>query len=326
MLRHRLTSSPPAAALRKFTRRGERYFYHHQETDNPSDADCRSGLSAPTLFYRRAADGNHYASVEASLPKILYGNNIRILDQTDLREALDSLSVFASAQFGIQFNALTADVARVDFCFNFMVGEERLHAYLFAASEAEPPRLKRRVIGKIETVEFANKRRKVYLYDKSREVEMLFRKGKTTKDVSVMAQGGLLRLEARFNKLDAVEHLARKQLLLPDRRAQTLLTLDAAKTVLTNALESFGLRHAPVETRDARVLRLQEAYGYGSKFQRLIGFMRLCEIYGNEKVVKLGIIKPSAYYRQKTELKDAGALIFSDYHSTLPALTLEVNQ
>ncbi len=293
-------SPPPKSALLKFRWQNARAYY--RVGDN---------TYSPTLFYFAAPDGKHYLSIEASLPKIIFGNNVQVLNESQLKESLKQSGAFASEHFGVPFNAFAANVGRVDSCYNFSVGENRIYSYLQAASEAEPAHLKRRLIGKIETVEFFNKSRKIYCYDKSRETANLCRKGKATAETLERARG-ILRLEARFSSTEVVKQLAFKQFNLSDYTAQTLLNFDIAKKVLTNAVEALSL-HEPVVSIDTRVDKLQEVYGYSSKFQRLTGFIRLCDIYGYQKLLALSVMKPSAYYKQRGEVRAAGALIFSSY-------------
>jgi hypothetical protein len=302
---------PSERALRKFTRQGKRAFYRVGDGSSYS----------PTLFHFVAPDGVQYISAEASLPKFIFGDNVQMLATgADLNRALGAVEEFASEHFGVAFNAHTANVGRIDFCYNFSVGEERIFSYLQAAAEAEPAFLKRRIIGKIETVEFFNKSRKIYCYDKSRETANLLKKGKATQETLERARG-ILRLEARFNTTGAVKQLALTQFGLPDYTAQTLLDFDIAEKVLTNAIESFCL-HEPIVNIDSRIDKLREFYGYGPRLQRLAGFLRLCDAYGYQKVLALGIIKPSAYYKQRNEVRAAGALVFSAYCSTLPPLMM----
>ena len=304
------SSPPPKSALLKFKWRNARAFYRVAGEDY-----------SPTLFYIGANDGKHYLSVQASLPKLLYGNNVQMLNEAQLTTALKQVSAFASKHFAVPFNAFTANVGRVDFCYNFGVGEERIYSYLQAASEAEPAHLKqRRIIGKIETVEFSNKFRKIYCYDKSRETAQLLKNDKATLETLERARG-ILRLEARFSSTQAVKQLAIKKFHLTDYTAQSLLNFDIAKRVLTDAVEELSL-HEPVVNIDSRIDKLQKAYGYSSKLQRLAGFLRLCDIYGHQKLLTLGVMKSSAYYKQRGEVRAADALIFSSYPSTLPPLVV----
>lgn len=300
--------SPPLAegVLSKFIRRGERTFYRTTDTKY-----------SPTLFHRRADDGKYYSSIELSLPKLYFGNNIQTLKKSDLEPALLMVSEFASDHFGFEFDALTANIGRIDFQYNFLVGEDRVYAYLKAASEAEPNYLKRRIIGKIETVDFFHKSRKITLYDKFREAQNQFNKGKISKETLEMARG-TLRLEVRFGTTETVKDMGRR-FNLKNIQAQTILDFDIAKSILTAAIESLCL-NKPIITVDDRINKLQQKYGFSSRLQRLVGFLTLCDTFGATKLITLGVMKNSAYYKHRKEILDADALIFSNFTSQLPAL------
>jgi len=295
--------------LQKFRWRNERYYFRDTASAN-----------SPCLFYYPARDGKYYLSIEASLPKILFGHNLTVLNQAEITEALQILSSLATAYFGVDFDAFSASVGRIDFCINFDVGAERIYAYLRSATEARPQRLKRRIIGKIETVEFFNKQRKIYLYDKARQSQFLLRKDKIPPDVAASASG-LIRLEARFSNPVVIQRLVVDHLNLTDRASRTILNSSVAKKVLSEALTQFEL-DKPIIMVDRRVETLQKFYGYGSKLQQLLGFMQLCDLYGQDNLISRGVVKRSAFYQHIKDLRRAGALIYTTYHSSLPALSI----
>lgn len=310
VLRQSSRSPLPEKALKNFVWRGERYSYR-------GDA---AGQNPPCLFYTPSRDGKFYLSVEASLPKLLYGHNLIVLTDAEIARALQKLSRVATEQFQTDFNALTASVARVDFCANFDVGADRIYAYLKAATGASPAHLKLRVIGKIETVEFFNDQRKIYLYDKRKQSAILLKAGKISAQAAAASEG-VLRLESRFRNPVAVERLVVAKLNLPNRTAQTVLSSIVAKKVLSDALASFEL-DKPVATVDHRIEKIRNYYGFGMRLQQLLGFLQLCDYYGQANLVSLGIIKRSSYYECIKQLRLANALIYTTYHSSLPALSL----
>lgn len=298
-----LVQSPlPADNFSKFTRKGEQAFYRDNNLDY-----------SPTLFCRRTPAGKTCLSVQGSLPKLLYGHNVKMLSKSELGKALKILQKFAATHFGIPFDIYKANVRRIEYCYNFSVGEDLIYSYLYAAAEADPPHLKRRLFGKIETVEFANDSRKIYCYDKGREVE-----NEEINDEIVEAARGVLRLEVRYNSTEAVK-LLKKQLNLPDIQVRTLLKFSLAKSILKSGVKTLGL-HKTVIPFDQRLFKLKNKYGYGSKFHRLAGFLYLCGIFGYDKLIDIGIMKRSAYYKHSKELADADALVFSNYYTKLKKL------
>lgn len=296
----------PANEFSNFTRKGARSFYRDVNLDY-----------SPTLFCRHTPDGKYYLTAQASLPKLIYGHNVKMLNKSALKNALQILQEFATTRFGVPFDVYKANVRRVEYCYNFPVGDDLIYSYLYAASEAEPPRMYRRMFGKIETVEFANDSWKIYCYDKGCEADHQLKKEKIS-DETVKAARGILRLEVRYNDTEAAKLLS-KQLKLPDTQAHTLLNFKVAKLVLKSAVKALGL-HERVIPFDQRLLKLKKEYGYGTRFHRLAGFLYLCGIFGFDKLVDIGVMKRAAYYKQRKEVMDAGALVFSNHHTTLPAL------
>lgn len=312
LLRQEIESRPRQTVLNKFVRRGEQ---HYSFKDAASE-------NSPHLFFRSAPDGRRYLSVEVSLPKLLFGHNLRLLTEAELRAALNKLSRFASERFDVEFDARAALVGRVDYCANFDVGEDKIHAYLQAAMEARPPCLKRRAIGKLETVEFFNSGRKIYLYDKNRQSTALLKRKRISTETAETARG-LIRLETRFGNPVAIERMLVGRLHLPDRSATTVLNFTVARTALSEALGGFEL-HKPVGTIDQRIEKLQTfCGGYGRKFQQLLGFIQLCDYFGQDNLLARGIVKRASFYRYINDLRRAGALVFTTYHSPLPGLTVK---
>lgn len=297
------------SVLRKFFRHGEHHIYGGED-----DSVERHN---PRLIYYSGAHAGHYLSVQASLPKVLYNTNLRVLTDGEIDEALSIVSDYVLRETHAGFNPWTANVGRVDYCFNFQVGEERIFPYLRAAMEATPAHLKRRVIGNIETVDHYNKSRKLTLYAKKREVERQMKLGRVT-EKDVKAADGVLRIEARFTAAGAVKGL-REKLGLANRTAQSLLRCRIAEHVLTGMLNELELDQA-IASKAERFDRLRDCFGFGPKFQRLIGFMTMCEVYGAENLVRLDIVERASFYEQRRALQQARSWVWSPLTETLPGL------
>jgi hypothetical protein len=99
LLQQAVCSPLPKKALESFVWRGERYSYREAGA---------AGENPPCLFYTPSRDGKFYLSVEASLPKLLYGHNLTVLTDAEITQALQKISDFATRQFRWVFNALTA--------------------------------------------------------------------------------------------------------------------------------------------------------------------------------------------------------------------------
>lgn len=299
------------SVLRKFFRRGDHHIYGGEE----ASAERHN----PRLIYYSGAHAGHYLSVQASLPKILYNTNLRVLTDEEIDHALSIVSDYVLRETHAGFDARAANVGRVDYCFNFQVGEEKIFPYLRAAMEATPAHLKRRVIGNIETVDHYNKSRKLTIYAKKREVERQMKLGRAT-ERDVEAADGLLRIEARFTAAGAVKGL-REKLGLADRTAQSLLRCQIAEHVLTRMLNELELNQS-IASKTERFDRLRHRFGFSPKFQRLIGFMTMCEVYGAENLVRMDIVKRASFYEQRRAMQQARAWVWSPMPETLPGLRI----
>ena len=309
----RAYASPLAkSTLRRFYKRGDYFILGN-------DAEHEEGYK-PRLIYNSAAYGGcYYLLVQCSLPKVLYGTNLRVLTDEEIGGALTLVSDYVRRHAGVDFDVSTANVGRVDFCFNFSVGEPQVYSYLRAAMEAAPPHLKRHVFGDIETVAFINKARRYTLYSKRRETEHQVTLGRAD-EADVQLADGLLRAEARLANVEAVKGLTQR-LGLPNREAQSVLRCDVARLVLNRMLNELELDR-PITSSVVRLNKLKESLGYGMKFQKLAGFLALCNAYGGESLVRSGAVKRASYYEQRKVIQSANAWVHSPDAETLPALLI----
>jgi hypothetical protein len=206
----------------------------------------------------------------------------------------------------VRFDALSANVSRVDFCHDWQLTPNEVLEYLQAVGHSSLPRMKRCLIDN-GTVQFSNKSQAVVLYDKYQEVISRLSKGSATNE-ELSASFGVLRFENRFLKRKACQSLAEK-LSLPDRQAKHLLTSPVALAVMTDRMNRLGLDR-PLEAGDARLTLLREFYGFGPRFFALVGFLAACDKYGPEKMVALGMGRAN-YYRKRRDLQRAGVWLTS---------------
>jgi len=276
----------------------------------------RAGGVFPRLAWSSTPSGG-WLTAEVSLPKMLYSSNVILIDDADVNRGLDVISQFISNETGFTFDAHTALVGRVDYCFNFSVGEENIARYVSAVSCTTLPLMTRRIIEDTTAV-FQNESRKVQLYGKQAEVESRWQKGKATDD-ELQAAPGILRLEVSYRHAKACKSLARRS-GLPDHRADHLLVRGIAEAELGKMLTALGLDRI-VEAVDTRLDVLRENHGYTSYFRQLVAYLALRDHYG-EKFYQQGIggYSRSSIYRLKRDLKAAGVLLRTEHQ--LPPLRL----
>lgn len=283
---------------------------------NPAN---RAG-TLPRLTWRQGPDGLHYLTGEVSLPKMALRSNVEMLTtDTDIEDALSTMSYSISESARVDFDSANANVGRVDYCYNWRLRDpSHVYAYLDVLQGGSVPRMTRRIIGKT-TVEFFNDSQTVTAYSKLDETISRLRDAKATGE-EVVAAIGVLRLEKRYRDSGACRRLAHR-LALPDRRACSLLNTTVANLVLEATTRDLGLDMS-IDSGDVREARLRQFYGPGPRYLQLLGFIAACDALGAENLVTLGVCSRAAYYAKKRAVKRAGAWLVNRDKRKLPPLRL----
>jgi hypothetical protein len=128
--------------------------------------------------------------IEVSIPKYLYGDNVRMVGQTEIDRFFTLLHQQLYGMFGIQVHTKKEwKCLRVDVCWNFQVGKQ-IHDYMRQLALMRFPRMNTAVYNQVESVIFQNKSNRIMFYDKECEC----RKKKCAEDVIERATG-ILRME-----------------------------------------------------------------------------------------------------------------------------------
>jgi len=245
-------------------------------------------------------------TVEASLPKLLYGNNLMTI--IDPAEALHRLGDFVSTYVGGNIQDLwQMDYLRVDYCHNFQVGAA-LQDYVHTLSKV--PFLKhRRTTDESGGVEWwSNNGRRIRVYDKHKEIL-------ETEKRSVAEAEGKLRFEIQIRKKSGFlqRKLHNKKLTLQD-----VLIPEIAYCCLVETLEKMCLGVGFVAQDAARAI-LDANFSY-PKATRLLGFLRRLQTESLEDVRRAA--SRSSYYSDKAELRALGLWPPSAGAVSLPALAM----
>lgn len=294
--------------LNSFTQLGDKFVF------NPPPV---KGYARPHLTWRTAPNGVGYLDAKVSLPKMLFGNNVQMISETDIPLVKDTVTGFVSDVVGVEFNAWTAPIGGLDVCHNWHVGEAETYMYLHSLRNAHIPRMVRRVIDN-GTVDFINGSQKVVFYSKHAETMKRAQEGKAT-DEQLRASIGILRGEHRFTNTSACKRLA-SRLNVDSHRAEHLLTREVAEAVMNITVSELGLDNH-IESGDSRLAILRERYGFGKTYETLAGFLQLCDIHGADNLVRLGY-HPETFRRRRKQLEVAGAWLTNPTRATLPPLRL----
>jgi hypothetical protein len=247
-----------------------------------------------------------WLTVEASLPKLLFGRNTVSLREDDVPVALNELSTFVTQAVGVEFDAATALVGRVDYFVDFPVGEANVGRYLAAAAKAALPRFDRHTIN--STVLFRNKSKQITVYDKLGEV---LSHPDQVNPVMIEEARGMMRVEVRHKNSGACQSLREKH-GLPHRTASDLFTGAIAFQELSDALSRLGLDREILKD-DSRIDALHDFYGDTATFRRLAGFIKLLEHYGENFLRNGGGgYSRTMYYEHMRMVKEANAWLRSD--------------
>lgn len=272
----------------------------------------------PRVTWSNAPDGLDYLSASVSIPKLLFGSNVEMVeDQVAIDRALSVISRYVSEVASVSFDAQTANVTRVDFCHNWNLKPTEVCEYLRVIGCASLSRMTRHLID-TSTVQFSNCSQVVEFYDKQREVLSRLQHGRASNE-EVNASVGVLRYEKRFLNYRACERLALK-LGLPNRRAETLLRVSVAEFVTNETMKALGLDKS-LESGDVRLARLLKEYG-PKRALSLAGLLAACDSYGADNLVRLDICKRATFHTMLREIKLAGAWLVTERRRTLPPLRL----
>jgi hypothetical protein len=245
-------------------------------------------------------------TVEASLPKLLYGNNLMAV--TDPAEALCRLREFVSTYVGGEIPDLhQMDYLRVDFSHNFQVGSA-LSDYVHTLSKVSFLK-HRRTTDEHGGVEWwSDNGRRVRVYDKYKEILEQNKK-------AVAQARGILRFEIQLRKksgfLQRRQH--KKKLTLED-----VLRPETAYGGLVETLDKMSLA-LDFQAQDGARNILDAKFAF-RKSTRLLGILRRLEAGSMEDLKQ--VTSRSMYYSDKKDLRALGLWPPSAGPVTLPALEL----
>lgn len=290
----------------ELARRGLRKLY------NKNTAECTSwfykeeGNQNPYLSLFVAPDAKVYLSARVSLPTFIFGSNVRLPSQPEIEQGLDLLSKYVAEKIGFDFDARTATVWEVHFTKDYFVGEIMMRQIISKLSEMSIPRFNRGGYGDT-TLYFhskgsgkaEDKPRTICIYDK---YEDCIKKSFSASDIRDAE--GMLRLEFRYKKTDAVNRLV-KNLHLPNRQAQTIFTSEVSDTILAPIQRQILLLLEESDSQN-RIFTLTEAFGK-RRAAALIQFLHYQLCFGNEfyKIKPLEFSR-SSYYDCQRDCREVG--------------------
>lgn len=269
-----------------------------------SQNEKENGIT-PRLTIAQTPKKEWFIKAEASLPKLLRGMNIPLIEDNEIEGCFCLISELVEVQSGFRFEAHNAPLCRVDFARDINVGESAIMQIIDNIGRVQIPRYNR--IRYCDSgVEFVTKGRKpnkrIKVYHKLAEV--IERNG--SNEEQQMAHG-ILRVEIQL-RTSAINGLVEK-LRLPNRQAQYVLTREVSDHVLKDALEKVQFNSIKLEAKQT-IQKLHARFDI-NRTKSLLGFLELKELYG-EDFYKLPYLKCSrrTYFRDLADCRRAGVLVY----------------
>ena len=242
----------------------------------------------PRIGYYPDSD---YLFAEASLPKMLFGNNVKMLYQDDLPEVFRAWGGYCQDALDVRLpTPKTWNVVRIDYACNWQVGDD-VSAYLDALSQLNLSHHKRSFQQEHEGVNWKSKSNELKFYNKALESHLPEAEGVLRGELSNFTSG--------------TRYLATKHDV--PRTAEHLVTDEMATGTLGSFMERLGLQQdKPILSERGLIEYLSEHFGQ-RRAPALFWFLSLYQKYG-KGFYKYGLMKKPTYYYQFKQVRDAGLL------------------
>jgi hypothetical protein len=232
----------------------------------------------PYILYH---DGNKTLTIQVSIPKLLYGNNVKLINEADIPTFFDELQQRLKQLFHIQIKHADWKVIRLDVCWNFGVGN-RVHEYTQNLGKIKVPYKDTRTHNHDQTVEYRNKSSRTILYNK--EIKSI----RDKEPVEIITQSkGILRLEVKPSSHEMKKYSK-------DRKAVELLTSIFFESITSKALKELKY---PIDEKQIDYQWLVENKNHISKIETLLGYNLIKQMF-DENIMK-EIYKPATLANRK---------------------------
>ncbi|MBW4085828.1 hypothetical protein [Paenibacillus sp. S150] len=215
------------------------------------------------LSYIKYLDGSQTLSIQVSIPKLLYGNNVNQITENNIPSFFERVQNRLYQLFSIHIPHLEWSISRADICWNFQVGKN-VGEYVRMLSKQKLPFKNTRIYNQDQTVEFYNKSSRIILYDKHRQMQ----KEKASTELIELSKG-ILRLEIRPSDSDMKKFSATKN-------AVELLNKSFFEYMITKVLNEIEYPSS-VSTMDLSWLMGNRENI--SKIETVLGFQMLQSIF-----------------------------------------------
>lgn len=262
------------------------YYLNHEKDDDPT-------LPNISIYEEFGAGFGLRANI--SIPKFLHGQNIDLLTDDEIFDALQVISEYIRDISGIDFNATTARVARIDYATNLYFEREAADRYFERCKLLMIPRMPfmpEQSIG--SSAYHGNKSRTIKTYDKCSEAGIGYE------------NGVVVRCEyAHLNETAVRRHAER--IGAADHRAETMLSQGVRKLAVDEMFKSLRLHSFDPEADYSLDYFFRKTGGDLNKARRCSSFTSAYEAFGRDfyLIPELKMIR-SRYYRELRECQELG--------------------
>ncbi|MHA6532307.1 hypothetical protein [Paenibacillus sp. BAC0078] len=237
------------------------------------------------LPFMKYIESSQTLTVQVSILKFLYGDNVTILTEADIPLFFDRLQERLLHLFDVYIPHSDWTLSRCDVCCNFQVGK-KVSEYVRMFSRQKLAYKNTIAYNQDQTVEYRNNSSRIMFYDKHKQT----RKEEESTEI-IERSKGILRLEVRPSDNDL-----RK--FSPTRKAVELLR----KPFFDYTIEkTLALIEYPEEVSDMELSWLMENRENISKIETVLGFQMLQSMFDEPALRQL--YTSSTYANRKTMAK-----------------------
>lgn len=215
------------------------------------------------LPFIKYIESSQTLSIQVSIPKFLYGDNVTLLTESDIPRFFEGLQERINDLFSVQIPHTDWTISRCDVCWNFQIGVN-VSEYVRLLSKQQLAYKNTTVYNQDETVEYRNKSSRFMFYDKHKQTK----KTKESGDIIERSQG-VLRLEVNPSDSDMKK-------FSPTRKAIELLKQPFFDFMTGKVL---GEIEYPAEVSDIGLSWLMNNKENISKIETILGFQMLQRIF-----------------------------------------------
>jgi hypothetical protein len=303
VINHRLTRPPDEEQLRSL---GWHPRYNVRDgTIKAYLCNEPKGSSEPRLTCWLSPKMEWHLKAEASLPKLLRGSNIPLLDESEIERSLQLFSTSVERRSGYRFNLNNSLVSKVDFARDIRVGESEVVQMIVRLFQRQIPRYDRELYNDTSAVftpKGESKSKRILVYNK--QAEVIQRGGSEEERRNAL---GIIRVEISL-KTPSINYLTEvEQLNVPSREVQHILTRNVADYVFQNTLKK--LRFGAIDPNSDEAVKKLHAHFGTCRMKTLLGFLELRKRYGEDFYKHEWLdVSRSSYFRDLADCRHAGVL------------------